>query len=266
MVRSLFFLALVISFSAKSALAQQPKATPENKPAAKHAPGEAKAQRDSSIPDAVVPTKYSYDPTIALLPEPVITDIQSRFSQAIYLTKALEPEGNSLWKWEGDKKTLEKKAVQVHVTTSADPIFQKVKANFPADTDALTIVVGNKATGDTQIMVLLLADKFVYDGRRERSREEIAARMNVATAHELNGNVLGALEMDTKNPPKIDEKHRAKTEVRAFTAGIAFLEALMANDGFKDLGEREKAVYRERLANEKAGLASWSKQLKALSK
>lgn len=258
MVRSSFFLVLALSFSVTS-IAQQPAAP-------KHAAGEAKGKRDNSIPDTVVPSSFSYDPTLALLPEPVITDIQTRFSQAIYLTKGLEPEGNSLWKWEGDKKTLEKKAVQVHVTTTADPIFQKVKANFPADTDALTIVVGNKKTGETQILVLLLADKFVYDGKRERSREEIAARMNVATAHELNGNVLGALEMDTKNPPKIDDKHRAQGEVRAFTAGIAFLEALMANDGFKDLGEREKAVYRERLANEKAGLATWTKQLKALSK
>ena len=217
------------------------------------------------LKDAVVPSLPTFDPSLRKLSDPVLTDVLTRFSQSVYLAANLLPEGNSLFHWGEDKSSLANKAVQIRLTTSDDPLFKQVAGAFGNDTDAATIVTKSKSTGKFVATVLILVDRMAKgpDGK-ERNREQIAARMNTAMAHELHGNVLSFLENTNPNP-QLDERTRFSMEVRAFKAGIKYLQDLMATEGFKDLPETEKAAYDERLKNEQAGLAAWQKRLEDLN-
>lgn len=231
--------------------------------AAKHAgEGARRASGTAMLDKAVVPTAIEAHPSLGKLPEPVLTDVLTRLDQAIYLSANILPEGNSLFEWGEDKTALPKKNVRIRLTTSQDPMFKMMAANMTTDTDAMTLVTKSKSTDEMTATVFLAVDRLALTPEgKERTREQIAARMNTALAHELHGNVLSYLQLKSRDP-NFSPEFRAKMEVRAFKAGITFLESLMANPGFADLPAHEKAAYQERLKNEKAMLADWERKLK----
>ena len=165
-----------------------------------------------------------------------------------------QPAHKNIFDWPKDRPALKDTKVSLIVTMAKD-IPAEVRASLPNDEagDAFTVALGKGK--DQQIAVFLIADRIFYDAN-SNEKPDATVRALTAMSHELYGNVqtyLEAAESKSFDKP-IDRKDM---EIRAFKAGIDFLERFAASDKFKTMTPKIQSDVKATIEREKKGLLSW---------
>lgn len=164
------------------------------------------------------------------------------------------------FKWQGDSTVLERKTftiAMVHSSSSLLDHSRKVAGGFHPDLDAFTQANVNKKDNTMGVVLVILADKIFYDDNGFE-RKDAFARLVLALAHEIYGNVQMYLEkpLDGSLKPETRED-RVANEISAFSASIRFLENLSTNQIFQSLPDKIKDDFKRLLVSEREGLRSW---------
>ena len=165
-----------------------------------------------------------------------------------------QPLHKNVFDWPRDNSVFKDTNVSLIIANEKD-IPAEIRANLPKDKtgDAFTIAFGNQL--HPNISLWLLADKVFYD-EKGQPRPDATIRALTALSHELYGNVqtyLESVENKTFEQP-IDRK---KTEIRAFSAGIHYLERMAASDDYKTFTPKVQNDIKTTIEREKKSLLSW---------
>jgi hypothetical protein len=163
------------------------------------------------------------------VPAPLQEQVRSYTELAIAALQKAAPSGDTLFHWQGSRDTVKQKKDVVYVLTTYPAVksLPQVGQSIYPGSDAGTLMMGNH--GDIRIYVFLFVDNIFYDFGGLLERPDGLARLFVAMAHETYGNVQHFLEMDaTKVPGRPTELMRAEQEIRAFQAGLDFIDRLLA--------------------------------------
>ena len=108
------------------------------------------------------------------------------------------------------------------------------------------------------ISTILLVDKLIYD-EQGNQRPDAFARMVTAMGRALYGNADKFANMiaDGTSSVRLSQK---EIETNAYTAGVAFLERLIASDLYKNMTAEQKQQFQQALTREKASLENWKRQ------
>ena len=196
------------------------------------------------------------------LPEEQRADWLSALSDALGWITNLAPEGNHLFHWTGDRAVLAKKHdVSIYLSTSAKVAAMPVVGPMVIPgSDAGTLSLQNAT--EAHIYTYLYVDRLLASVTGE-PHPDVFARLIAALGHEIYGNVQRELERDFDVPMRPTRLSRAEGEVRAFGAGVAFLERAVAfaiaNPEFVDETLAGQLV--DALNREKRALAGWQAEL-----
>jgi hypothetical protein len=183
---------------------------------------------------------------------------------AIHFVATFPPKklSNHLFDWQRSRMILRGKTFVISITDSRTPITEFLKlgpGGIPKDLDAVTVIPINFTQRSLQIHTLLFVDKIFYLNGAERP--DSFARLVIALAHEIYGNVQRYLFHDILESKPMDLEMRARAEVEAFSTSIRFLEDLKKDPKFATLPPKIAQDLMNQLSRERAGLESWNRAL-----
>lgn len=180
---------------------------------------------------------------------------------ALTVVQMFPPAGyeNNLFHWSNDREILRGKEMYLFLATTQTPSLQPLLQNSGSkDLDAFTMVPIDPKTKSMNIMTVLLVDQLFYDSDGA-DRPDRLARLIVALAHEIYGNVQHFLNFPIESAGIQTRSSRARQELGAFRASLAFLTELRQNPKFATMPEHLKNDLIMRLPFEISGYRSWLK-------
>lgn len=198
------------------------------------------------------------------VPPSIHPQLESIAGMGFAALQALAPPGDNLFHWTGPRdKTSQKKEVVFVFTNFATVASSAIGRELSPDSDAGTLMVGNP--GDVTIYVFLFVDRLFYALGGLVERPDAFTRFQVALAHETFGNVQHFLELDLTAAPAPTEAFRFAMEIRAFEAGVAFIEHFQGLLRQNPMGGHIPQHMAAALVREKQALAVWRQRLAALT-
>lgn len=230
---------------------------------------EKKPQGDPAArPSLAVPFRFEVSASVEKNSPATIKTMTDVINTALAIVQAAPPPGNHFFNWPGDKSALKNKTVVLLLTDSRDSFvadMSQTPGGAQPTMDALTFGGKSRTSQEIVIGTLVLADRVFLDSKGNENPDALV-RVVTALAHEFYGNVQELLEKDLNAPPAMSLVARRDSELRAFQAGIDFLERLMKNQIFDKLPSKTQNNLRTSLVREKAGLASWNTCIPSLGR
>jgi hypothetical protein len=186
-----------------------------------------------------------------------VTHLIAMTKSAVEIVIKFAPRGmkNHLFHWTGRKKLLEGKSIEIRFATSRTSWIQSFMTGT-RDSDAFTVSEVDLANRRMRIVIVLLVDRLFYDSSGNQHPDGFA-RLVLALAHEIFGNVQDSLEDDfDKLRPQTDDD-RIKLELRAFRASLSFLRGLKKNPAFRRLPKDLQNGLLGRLPSEIKAYRTW---------
>lgn len=184
------------------------------------------------------------------------------------LIKAIQPGGvDYLFNWKGDRTVLANKTFEIYYTTSDDEYVKtkiaKTGATKAEQADAMTLLLGNNEK-EKLIMLCLFEDKIFFD-QNGTERKDGLARLTVALAHEIYGNVQMYLKYDLSPTSTQKLPTRKQSEISAFNTSVNFINIVITSLESGPLSfilkdpERTKLIgdFSNALTSEKLNLEYW---------
>ena len=186
---------------------------------------------------------------------------------AVDLIKAIQPKGDYLFNWKGDRTILANKTFEIYYTFSDDKYLSskiaKTGATMAGHADSMTLMMQDKEKGNL-IMLCLFADKIFFD-KNGVERKDGLTRLTVALAHEVYGNVQMYLNYDLSPTSTKKLPTRKQSEINAFTTSVNFINIVISSLESGPLSfimkepERTKLIgdFNTALISEKFNLEYW---------
>lgn len=203
-----------------------------------------------------VPIKLASDD----VPLAMEQNLRPVLDSALAFVRMFPPPGyeRNLFNWNAGRKTLRGKSVTLVLATSKTETFAPILRNGGmVSMDAFTMAPV-KVDKTMPILVVLLVDKLFYDSRGQELKHGFA-RLTLALAHEIYGNVQHFLEMDLRHPKPQTMAMRVAQERRAFQASLQFLNNVMSNKTFASLPESVRKGLQATWPSELMAFQSWLK-------
>jgi hypothetical protein len=193
------------------------------------------------------------------VPQETRRHLPNIFEAAIALVHLYPPTGyeNNLFIWSADRRILQGKAVSIVMTTSRNPAIQPLIANSNTpNMDAFIMAPMNVTKKTMSIVVVLLVDKIFFDSSGREFRHGFA-KLVLALAHEIYGNVQHFLEFDIAGAKAQTMADRVNMERKAYRASLLFLGGLPDHPEYLDIPEGTRAGLMSLLPGEIRGYKSW---------
>lgn len=188
----------------------------------------------------------------------------SAADSALGWVKNLAPEGDHLFHWKGPRAPLQhKRDATFHFTALKEA--QKIPglgSHILDGSDAGTFT--HEDGTEVGIYTFLFTDTLLTDPASGERRPDTFVRLVAALGHEIFGNVQRELETDVTRAIRITPLLRAQQEVRAFTAGVAFLERCLAFADAQSLDATLRRQFAEAIAREKRARDGWQAEVDRL--
>lgn len=190
------------------------------------------------------------------VPSPRRPELKLILDSALTLVSRYPPKGyeNNLFQWSADRSVLQGKTFQITLATSLSSTLEPILGNSGiSEMDAFTMAPINQAQRKMSVHLILLVDKLLYDSTGHE-RPNSFARLVVALAHEIYGNVQHSLELKIEMAERQTLADRIYQQRNAYRASLLFLGGLIQNpdfltmprsiqDGLKQLLPQEKMAY-----------------------
>jgi hypothetical protein len=205
-----------------------------------------------------LPLKLSVEPELEAglsrqLPGIVETGLQ--------FVRRFPPKGyeNNLFEWSADRGILAGKTFSIHLAMSRSASIAPLIANSGSlGLDALTLAPINTDAKTMAIIVVLLVDKIFYDDLGQE-RQDGFAKLVLALAHEIYGNVQHFLEFKIEGAKLQTMEDRINQELNAFQASLMFLCGLSGHSEFNSLPEKTRNDLLNLLPAETMAFRSWQR-------
>jgi hypothetical protein len=188
---------------------------------------------------------------------------------AIELIKAIQPKGDYLFNWKGDRTVLANKTFEIYYTFSDDKYLSakiaQTGATMAEQADSMTLMMKDKGKEKgSLIMLCLFADKIFFD-KNGVERKDGLARLTVALAYEVYSNVQMYLNYDLSPTSTKKLPTRKQSEISAFITSVNFINTVISSLESGPLSfiikepERTKLIgdFNTALISEKLNLEYW---------
>lgn len=180
-------------------------------------------------------------------------------NSAIAMVQMFPPKGyeNNLFQWSSDRTILSGKNLTLTFATSKTESIAPILTNSNASgMDAFTLAAMDPVKKTMSIILVLLVDKIFYDAQRNE-RPDGFARLILALAHEIYGNVQHFLEFDLSTAKPQTMADRVQQELSAHRASLLFLGGFASDHRYESIPENIRKDLLNLLPLEIKAYRSW---------
>jgi hypothetical protein len=180
---------------------------------------------------------------------------------ALNVVQLFPPKGyeNNLFNWSADPQILTAKTLNIIYAKTKTPWIAPLLANSNSENmDAFTIAPIDVTNKSMSILVVLLVDKIFFD-RNGQEYENGFARLVLALAHEIYGNVQHFLQIGIGDAKPQTMEDRVNLERRAYRASLLFLAGVRDSDNFFNLPSGLRKGLMALLPSEVKAFRSWQR-------